>query len=127
VATPHTLSEGVSLHSATTPQIHLDRTFNAGMLLQSLDRTHRLGLLPNADCTVTYLVAARRDGSDTIDDVTARRLDVKVLEMARKLNDRQLSTLALPAADDTLSDTDVLLGPGQGGDLAALFEHLRVA
>ncbi len=95
------------------------------MLLQSLDRTHRLGLPPNAHCTVTYLVAARRDGSDTIDDVAARRLDAKVLDMARKLNDRQLAVLALPAADDTLSDTDLLLGPSQGDDLAALFEHLR--
>lgn len=46
--------------------------------------------------------------------------------MAHKLNDRQLATLALPAADDTLSDTDLLLGPGQGEDLAALFKHLRV-
>lgn len=90
VATPHTLSEGVSLHHTTTHQIHLDRTFNAGMLLQSLDRTHRLGLPPNANCTVVYLAAARRDGSETIDDVAARRLNAKVLNMARKLNDRQL-------------------------------------
>ena len=126
VATPHTLSEGVSLHHTTTHQIHLDRTFNAGMLLQSLDRTHRLGLPSNADCTVTYLLAARRDGSDTIDDVAGRRLDAKVLDMAQKLNDRQLATLALPATDDMLSDTDLLLGPGQGDDLAALFEHLRM-
>jgi hypothetical protein len=84
-------------------------------------------LSPNADCTVTYLVAARRDGRDTIDDVATRRLDAKVLDMARKLNDRQLATLALPAADDMLSDTDLLLGPGQSDDLAALFEHLRMA
>ena len=111
VATPHTLSEGVSLHHTTTHQIHLDRTFNAGMMLQSLDRTHRLGLPPNADCTVTYLLAARRDGSDTIDDVAGQRLDAKVLDMARKLNDHQLATLALPATDDVLSDTDLLLGP----------------
>ena len=126
VATPHTLSEGVSLHFTTTHQIHLDRTFNAGMLLQTLDRTHRLGLPPNADCTATYLVAARRGGGDTIEDLVSRRLDAKVLEMAHKLSDRQLATLALPAADDTLSDTDLLLGPGRAEDLIALFEHLRV-
>jgi superfamily II DNA or RNA helicase len=125
VATPHTLSEGVSLHHTTTHQIHLDRTFNAGMLLQSLDRTHRLGLAPDADCTVTYLVAARRDGSETIDDIAARRLDAKVLDMASKLNDRQLATLALPTTDEALTDADLLLGPGQSDDLAAMFEHLR--
>ena len=126
VATPHTLSEGVSLHFTTTHQIHLDRTFNAGMLLQTLDRTHRLGLPPDAVCTATYLMAARRDGGDTIDDVVARRLDAKVFDMAHRLNDRQLATLALPTADDTLSDIDLLLGPGQADDLAVLFEHLRL-
>jgi superfamily II DNA or RNA helicase len=125
VATPHTLSEGVSLHHTTTHQIHLDRTFNAGMLLQAIDRTHRLGLPLDADCTVTYLMAARRDGSDTIDDIADRRLEAKVLDMARKLNDRQLATLAFPAADDVLLDSDLLLGPGQRGDLEALFEHLQ--
>jgi hypothetical protein len=125
VATPHTLSEGVSLHHTTTHQIHLDRTFNAGMLLQAIDRTHRLGLPMDADCTVTYLMAARRDGSDTIDDIANRCLETKVLDMAHKLNDRQLATLAFPAADDILLDSDLLLGPGQRGDLEALFEHLQ--
>lgn len=126
IATPHTLSEGVSLHHTTTHQVHLDRTFNAGMLLQSLDRTHRLGLPPDADCTVTYLMAERRDGAETIDDVVDRRLAAKVADMAAKLNDRQLATLTFPASDETLSDTDLLLGAGQVGDLAALFEHLRM-
>jgi hypothetical protein len=126
IATPHTLSEGVSLHYTTTHQIHVDRTFNAGMLLQALDRTHRLGLPPDANCTVTYLMAARRDGSETIDDIADRRLDAKVIDMANKLNDRQLATLAFPVADDILLDTDLLLGAGQRGDLEALFAHLRV-
>ncbi len=127
VATPHTLSEGVSLHHTTTHQIHLDRTFNAGLLLQAIDRTHRLGLPRDANCTATYLMAARRDGSDTIDNIAHRRLDTKVLDMANALNDRHLATLAFPAADDVLSDTDLLLGAGQRGDLEALFEHLRIA
>ena len=126
IATPHTLSEGVSLHHTTTHQIHLDRTFNAGMLLQSLDRTHRLGLPADADCTVTYLLAERRDGAEAIDDVVDRRLATKIVDMAAKLNDRQLATLTFPALDETLTDTDLLLGAGQAGDLAALFDHLRV-
>jgi len=78
VATPHTLSEGVSLHHTTTHQIHLDRTFNAGMFLQSLDRTHRLGLPPEANCTATYLVAERGDRSDTVDMVVVSRLKLKI-------------------------------------------------
>jgi hypothetical protein len=127
MATPHTLSEGVSLHFTTTHQLHVDRSFNAGMYLQSLDRTHRLGLPANADCTLTYLMALRRDGTDTIDHVVDQRLDAKVLDMARKLNDRQLATLAFPSSDDVLSDVDLLMDPGQRGDLEALFEHLRPA
>jgi hypothetical protein len=106
--------------------VHLDRTFNAGMLLQSLDRTHRLGLPADADCTATYLMAERRDGSETIDDIVDRRLAAKIVDMAAKLNDRQLATLTFPALDETLTDTDLLLGAGQAGDLAVLFDHLRV-
>lgn len=99
------------------------------MLLQALDRTHRLGLPVDADCSVTYLMAARRrDGGDTIDDVVDRRLGVKVRDMARRLNDRQLATLAFPAAsDDVISDTELLLRDDQQEDLAALFEHLRAS
>lgn len=127
IATPHTLSEGVSLHYTTTHQLHVDRGFNAGMYLQALDRTHRLGLPPNADCTVTYLMALRRDGADTIDQVVDQRLDAKILDMARKLNDVQLATLAFPSSDDVISDVDLLMDPTQRGDLEALFEHLRGA
>lgn len=125
VATPHTLSEGVSLHHATTHQIHLDRTFNAGLLLQALDRTHRLGLPADAQCTATYLMSSLRDGGDTIDAVVAGRLDQKMAAMARALNDPTLRPLALPASDELLSDDDVLLGPDRTDDLQALFAHLR--
>jgi SNF2-related domain len=125
VATPHTLSEGVSLHFTTTYQLHVDRSFNAGMHLQALDRTHRLGLPPHADCSVTYLMALRRDGTDTIDQVVDQRLDAKVLDMARKLNDVQLATLTFPSPDDVVTDFDLLMDPGQRGDLEALFVHLR--
>jgi hypothetical protein len=71
-------------------------------------------------------MAMRRDGNDTIDDIVHRRLDAKVLDMANTPNDRHLATLAFPASDGVLSDTDLLLGAGQQGDLEALFEHLRI-
>ena len=125
IATPHTLSEGISLHHTTTHQIHLDRTYNAGMFLQSLDRTHRLGLPADADCTATYLMADRTDGRDTIDHVVANRLETKIAAMARVLNDPGLDDLALPELDDRLSPADVALGPDSTADLAALFAHLR--
>ena len=92
VATPHTLSEGVSLHHTTTHQIHLDRTFNAGLLLQALDRTHRLGLPASAYCTATYLMSSLRDGGGTVDAVVAGRLDQKMATMAQVLNDPDAPT-----------------------------------
>ena len=127
IATPHTLSEGVSLHHTTTHQIHLDRTFNAGMFLQSLDRTHRLGLPPEADCTATYLIAERSDGADTIDAIVASRLNTKIAAMGQVLNDPGLRDLALPSIDDRLGPEDVLLGTGGADDLAALFAHIAGA
>lgn len=125
IATPHTLSEGISLHHTTTHQIHLDRTYNAGMFLQSLDRTHRLGLPSDADCSATYLLAERPDGSETIDHVVARRLEFKIDAMRRVLDDPGLADLAMPNLDDSLSQSDVALGPDGADDLAALFAHLQ--
>jgi len=127
VATPHTLSEGVSLHHTTTHQIHLDRTFNAGMFLQSLDRTHRLGLASDAECTATYLIAQRYDGSETIDGLVARRLETKITAMSTALDDPGLVRLALPDLDDQLTSVDVLMGNGAAGDLAELFAHLAAS
>jgi len=125
ITTPHTLSEGISLHHTTTHQIHLDRTYNAGMFLQSLDRTHRLGLPADAHCTATYLIAERPDGTDTIDQVVASRLEAKIAAMGRVLDDPGLDDLALPDLDDRLSPADVALGPDSTADLASLFAHLR--
>lgn len=124
VATPHTLAEGISLHRTTTHQIHLDRPFNAGMFLQSLDRTHRLGLPADTLCTATFLHAVRSDGSDTVDEVVGRCLDRKVKAMARILNDPSLANLALPSIDDILGTDDILLGTDRADDLRALFAHL---
>jgi hypothetical protein len=124
IATPHTLAEGVSLHHTTTHQIHLDRTYNAGLFLQSLDRTHRLGLPPNAECSATYLVARRLDGTDTIEALVAKRLEAKVIAMSAALDDPNLTQLALPDLDDPLSEMDVLLDDGAASDLADLFAHL---
>jgi hypothetical protein len=124
IATPHTLAEGVSLHHTTTHQVHLDRTYNAGMFLQSLDRTHRLGLPPDADCTATYLVGQRSDRSETVDGLVAARLDAKVTAMSAALDDPDLTRLALPDLHDQMTESDLLLGEGAAKDLAALFAHL---
>ncbi|GAA2339201.1 DEAD/DEAH box helicase [Dactylosporangium salmoneum] len=109
VATPQTLGEGISLHRTCVDQIHVDRGYAAGTWLQAIDRTHRLGLAPDAKPRCTVLVAA-----DTIDERVAEVLEAKVAAMARALADRALLPIADPAlvsgdpAAAVLGDVDAL-------------------
>ncbi len=111
----------MSLHETCTRQIHIDRTYNAGVFLQALDRTHRLGLAPNADARTTIFVT-----EGTIDERVESRLNIKVAAMSALLDDPDLLTLSLPDFDDTLSTTDLFLDGGNAQDLADLFAHLRI-
>lgn len=119
LATPQSLGEGVSLHETCTRQVHVDRTYNAGVYLQALDRTHRLGLAPDARARATILVA-----EGTIDERIEGRLNTKVATMAALLDDPDLAGLCLPDFDDVLSVTDLFLDGGNEADLADLFGHL---
>lgn len=116
LATPQTLGEGVSLHMTCQYQVHVDRTYNAGVFLQALDRTHRLGLPDDADCTVTLLVAER-----TIDERVEARLAAKVAAMSAMLDDPDLVGLTMPDLDDTLTAHELLLGTNASEALADLF------
>lgn len=109
VATPQTLGEGISLHHSCTDQIHLDRGYAAGTWLQSIDRTHRLGIPAGviASCTVLQAV-------NTVDERVSQVLDRKVAAMADALDDRTLRAVAEPRAGDPgdiyglLGDVDAL-------------------
>lgn len=95
IATPQTLGEGVSLHKVCQSQVHVDRTFNAGMYLQALDRTHRVGMPTGTTARATVLVA--RDTLDVRLDAVLRR---KIGAMRQVLADHSLEVLSLP--DDGL-------------------------
>ncbi len=116
IATPQTLGEGLSLHRTCQHQVHIDRTYNAGIFLQSLDRTHRLGLDANAECTVTLLVT-----EGTIDERVEARLANKVAAMAAMLDDPDLIGLTVPDVDAPLTAEELLLGPDAADALADLF------
>lgn len=116
LATPQTLGEGVSLHRACQHQVHIDRTYNAGVFLQSLDRTHRLGLTRNAECTVRLLVT-----EGTIDERVENRLAAKVAAMAAMLDDPDLIGLTVPDVDAPLTPEELLLGRDAAEALADLF------
>jgi SNF2 family DNA or RNA helicase len=116
LANPAALGEGVSLHTACHDAIYLERTFNAGQYLQSLDRIHRLGLGPEVTTKVTFLITP-----ETIDAVVADRVGEKSVLMGEMLDDPDILTLALPDEEDVGAPFDVT----DRADVAALFAHLR--
>jgi SNF2 family DNA or RNA helicase len=112
VATPQTLGEGVSLHKACQSQVFLDRTFNAGLYLQALDRTHRVGMPDGTVATATTLIA-----KDTIDEDVDAALRRKISAMQANLDDPSLTVLTLPDERDApVLDRD---------EIGTLLGHLR--
>lgn len=113
LANPAAMSEGVSLHHDCHDAIYIDRTFNAGQYLQSLDRIHRLGL-PEGTETRFFLLTS--EGS--IDDRIGQRLKAKVTRLGQMLDDRGLVRMALPDDENTGEWLDDDL------DIAEVLQHL---
>jgi SNF2 family DNA or RNA helicase len=101
LANPAALAEGVSLHMECHDAIYLDRTFNAGQYLQSLDRIHRLGLPDDVETTFTIFSTI-----DTIDERVDRRVEEKVQRLSQLLADDRLVELALPDDEEPASVID---------------------
>ncbi len=121
LANPAALAEGVSLHHECHEAVYLERTFNAGQYLQSVDRIHRLGLADDVTTRITFLQT-----KETIDEVVHSRVDEKARRLGGMLDDPDIVTMALPDESDF---EDVTTGLGQPiddqEDVAALFAHLR--
>ena len=114
LANPAAMSEGVSLHRECHDAIYVDRTFNAGQYLQSLDRIHRLGLAEDVQTRMTFLMS-----TETIDEVIDQRLRLKTERLSQMLDDDDLVTMALPDEETGYGDDlDV-------ADVEAIFGHLR--
>jgi superfamily II DNA or RNA helicase len=114
LANPAAMSEGVSLHQVCHDAIYLERTFNAGQYLQSVDRIHRLGLSPEQETRITFLLTR-----GTVDEVIDDRIRGKAERLGEMLDDPDLSTMALPSDEDYGPAIDTV------EDMAALFAHLR--
>jgi SNF2 family DNA or RNA helicase len=112
LANPAAMSEGVSLHHVCHDAIFVERTFNAGQYLQSIDRIHRLGLARGTETRITFLVS-----EGTIDETVDDRVRVKAERLAAMLSDANLVTMALPDEDAYGSWVDA-------DDLDALLAHL---
>ena len=116
IANPAAMSEGISLHDVCHDAIYLDRTFNAGQFLQSIDRIHRLGLAPGTETRITFLVSR-----GTIDELVNDRVEKKATTLGHILDDPDIVTMALPDDEDYGAPVDV----GDVDEVAALFAHLR--
>jgi hypothetical protein len=107
------MAEGVSLHQVCHDSVYVDRTFNAGQYLQSLDRIHRLGLGPDVETRVTLLVSEA-----TIDQRVDRRVEDKTRRLSTMLSDPALVQMALPDDEDPGGFYD------DAADLEEVMRHL---
>lgn len=114
LANPAAMSEGMSLHQECHDAVYLERTFNAGQYLQSVDRIHRLGLPAGVETRITVLLT-----DETLDLAVDGRVREKAERLGEMLNDPSLAAIALPDDEDYGPPIDDDL------DVLALFKHLR--
>lgn len=110
VTNPATCSESISLHQACHNAIYLDRTYDAALFLQSIDRIHRLGLSPDIEVTV-HIIQASIDGEDTIDHLVDSSIQTKRADMERLLEGAEVQPLRqeLSDAEGTRNDIETIL------------------
>ncbi|MFI7274335.1 DEAD/DEAH box helicase [Streptomyces sp. NPDC049879] len=113
ISNPATLGEGISLHQVCHDAVYVDRDFQAGRFLQSLDRIHRLGLAQETETRITVLTAA-----GSVDDVVSLRLAEKLEFMGSILDDPEVRQLADP------EDEAPMAAGMNSADVQALLEHL---
>lgn len=113
---PQTLGEGISLHMQCNDAIYLDRTYNAGLYLQSLDRIHRLGLPPETETNITFFQT-----KNSIDERVRQRLEIKIANLSRFLHDSSLVASSIPTADELVAEE--LLGISED-DLTDIYSYL---
>jgi SNF2 family DNA or RNA helicase len=116
ITNPQTLAEGVSLHETCHNAIYVDRTFHAGLYLQSLDRIHRLGLTPDIHTKIQIL---ETEGS--IDEVVEMRLNAKINALSSFLRDDGLRTASISQVDEIAGESFLGL---DDEDFNEIFKHL---
>ncbi len=97
IANPASLAESISLHKVCHHAIYLDRTFNGGHYMQSLERIHRIGMSQKTKTRYTILLS-----KDSVDQVIDDRLEVKKDRMLAFLNEEDFGKLSLDLDYDNL-------------------------
>lgn len=90
IANPASLAESISLHKVCHHAIYVDRTFNGGHYMQSLERIHRVGMDRSVKTRYTIL-----QSEDSIDQKINDRLEEKKARMERFLDDDSFQPLNL--------------------------------
>jgi len=120
IANPAACSEGISLHKVCHDALYVDRSYNAAHYLQSVDRIHRIGLMPGVETRIHILQSSAPQGIGSIDYSVSRRLLKKMETMTSILDDDDIRTMAL--------DEENALDPVDDGltmeDLTDLLEQL---
>ena len=106
VTNPATSSESISLHRACHNAIYLDRTYDAALFFQSIDRIHRLGLPEDADVTI-HILQATIDDDGTIDHLVDASLLSKQEAMEELLGGAEIHPFHQDAADPEGSPADL--------------------
>jgi SNF2 family DNA or RNA helicase len=99
IATPASCAESISLHMyegkmVCRNAIYVDRTYNAGQYMQSLDRIHRIGMDKNTEVTYWLCVAP-----NTFDETIHEKLDKKRKAMSDLL-DEELKIIELDVSEN---------------------------
>ena len=105
VTNPASCSESISLHHGCHNAIYLDRTYDAALFLQSVDRIHRLGLSPDATVSI-HIIRSTLDGMPTIDHLVEASLQRKEDRMQRLLQGAELAPLAQHVDPSIVADGD---------------------
>ena len=105
VTNPASCSESISLHHSCHNAIYLDRTYDAALFLQSVDRIHRLGLSPDATVSI-HIIRSTLDGMPTIDHLVEASLQRKEDRMRRLLQGAELAPLAQHVDPSIAADGD---------------------
>jgi len=100
IAIPASLAESVSLHKECHHAIYVDRTYNGGHYIQSLERIHRVGLDENAKTRYDII-----ESEDCIDQEIEYSLRLKKRNMDNFFNSSDLQIQDLDM-EQTVEDED---------------------
>lgn len=99
IANPFSVAESISLHKGCHNAIYLERDYNCSNFLQSKDRIHRVGLLPDQETNYFYLLS-----KESIDGVINERLEMKARRMEKIID----SDIPLFARINDSDETDLI-------------------